>query len=102
MASLAVHLGAIPLKQVAGRPANTCWQGEPLILTSYVGVFPLFIIGVIAAEMHLQRYPVELLFPAIGVAALHLVVKRLQTGPDEVPEEMEGYETEFQLLGLSS
>ena len=31
---------------------------------------------------------------------LHLGLARLQTGPEEVEEEMEGYEGEFQVLGL--
>jgi hypothetical protein len=30
-----------------------------------------------------------------------MVFRSLSNGPDEVEEEMEGYEGEFQLLGLS-
>jgi hypothetical protein len=44
---------------------------------------------------------VQLLLLGLGVTALHLGLNRLQTGPEEVEEEMEGYEGEFQVLGLS-
>lgn len=73
----------------------------PLMLTLYIGIFPLFVLGVIAAEMRLERDPVKLLIPIAGAVVLHIAVKRLRSGPDEVAEEMEGYEGEFQLLGLS-
>jgi hypothetical protein len=73
----------------------------PLMLTLYIGIFPLFVLGVIAAEMHWERHPAELLLPIAGVTAVHLAMKKLRSGPDEVAEEMEGYEGEFQLLGLS-
>ena len=72
----------------------------PVMLTLYLGIFPLLILGVIAAEMHLEKHPIKLLVPVAGVAVLHLGVKKLRSGPDEVAEEMEGYEGEFQLLGL--
>jgi hypothetical protein len=73
----------------------------PLMLTLYLGIFPLFILEVIAAEMRWERHPAKLLIPIAGAAVLHLMMKRLRSGPDEVAEEMEGYEGEFQLLGLS-
>lgn len=73
----------------------------PLMLTLYVGIFPLFVFAVTTAEMRWEKNPVKLLVPIAVVAALHLALKRLRSGPDEVAEEMEGYEGEFQLLGLS-
>jgi len=73
----------------------------PLMLTLYLGIFPLFIVGVIAAERRWERDPVKLLVPIASAAVLHLAMKNLRSGPDEVAEEMEGYDGEFQLLGLS-
>jgi hypothetical protein len=43
----------------------------------------------------------ELLLLGLGVAVVHAAVGQLQQGPDEIEEEMEGYEGEFQVLGLS-
>ena len=73
----------------------------PLMLTLYLGLFPLFILGVISAEIYWEKHLLKLTLPIVAVAAFHALVKSLQNGPDEVPEEMEGYEEEFQILGLS-
>jgi hypothetical protein len=73
----------------------------PLMLTLYVGVFPPALFGVIWLEMQYEKDLLKLLLLAIGVSALHMGYRRLQTGPEEVEEEMEGYEGEFQVLGLS-
>jgi len=51
--------------------------------------------------MHYERSPLDLILLGLGVTALHLGLGRLQAGPEEVEEEMEGYEGEFQVLGLS-
>ncbi len=73
----------------------------PLVLTLYLGIFPLFVFGIVSLELEWERHLFKLLYLAVGTAAVHLGVDRLRTGPDEVEEEMEGYEGEFQLLGLS-
>jgi hypothetical protein len=73
----------------------------PLMLTLYVGVLPPALFGVIRLEMHYERNLLNLLLLGLGVTALHLGLARLQPGPEEVEEEMEGYEGEFQVLGLS-
>jgi hypothetical protein len=73
----------------------------PLMLTLYIGILPPTLLGAIRLEMHYERSPLDLLLLALGVTALHLGLARLQTGPEEVEEEMEGYEGEFQILGLS-
>jgi hypothetical protein len=52
-------------------------------------------------EMQCEKSLLELLLFGLGVAVLHAAVARLQQGPDEIEEEMEGYEGEFQVLGLS-
>jgi hypothetical protein len=73
----------------------------PLMLTLYVGVLPPALFGIIRLQMHYETDPLQLLPLALGVVALHLGLARLRTGPEEVEEEMEGYEGEFQILGLS-
>jgi hypothetical protein len=73
----------------------------PLMLTLYLGLFPLFLLGVVSAEIYWEKHLLKLTLPIVAVAAFHALVKSLQNGPDEVPEEMEGYEEEFQILGLS-
>jgi hypothetical protein len=72
----------------------------PLMLTLYVGILPPTLFGVIRLEMHYERAPLDLLLLGFGIAALHLGLNRLPRGPEEVAEEMEGYEGEFQVLGL--
>jgi hypothetical protein len=73
----------------------------PLMLTLYVGILPPALFGIIKLEMHYERNLLNLILLGLGVTALHLGLGRLQTGPEEVEEEMEGYEGEFQVLGLS-
>ena len=71
------------------------------MLTLYIGLLPPALFGFIRLEMFYERNLVQLLLLGLGVTALHLGLNRLQTGPEEVEEEMEGYEGEFQVLGLS-
>jgi hypothetical protein len=73
----------------------------PLMLTLYIGILPPALIGAMRLEMHYEQNLLQLLLLGLGVLALHLGLARLQTGPEEVEEEMEGYEGEFQILGLS-
>ena len=73
----------------------------PLMLTLYVGVLPPALFGLVRLEMHYDRNLPDLVLLGLGVTALHLGLARLQNGPEEVEEEMEGYEGEFQVLGLS-
>jgi hypothetical protein len=73
----------------------------PLMLTLYIGILPPALLGIIRLEIHYETSPMDLLLLGFGVVALHLGLGRLQTGPEEVEEEMEGYEGEFQVLGLS-
>jgi hypothetical protein len=92
----AFHTG-VPFNQ----PRMPGTKSLPLMLTLYVGILPPALLGFIRLEMHYERSPLDLLLLGLGVAALHLGLGRLQTGPEEVEEEMEGYEGEFQVLGLS-
>ncbi len=73
----------------------------PLMLTLYVGVLPPFIFEVSSMEIRMENKLLLLLLLASVTTAIHLVLEMLHQGPEEVEEEMEGYEGEFQLLGLS-
>lgn len=73
----------------------------PLMLTLYLGVFPMFVSLTIVAEMLIEKHPAKLLLPALIAVAIHIALSRLRRGPGEVEEEMEGYDGEFQMLGLS-
>jgi hypothetical protein len=73
----------------------------PLMLTLYLGVFPMFVSLTVVAEMLIEKRPIKLLEPALMTIGIHTVLTLLHRGPGEVEEEMEGYEGEFQLLGLS-
>jgi hypothetical protein len=78
-------------------PARTNF---PLMLTLYVGVFPFFVFVVTQMELHLEKKLSGLLTLGIA-AALVRAIANLRNRPHEIEEEMEGYEGEFQLLGLS-
>jgi hypothetical protein len=72
----------------------------PLMLTLYVGVFPFFVFLFAQMAMRLEKKPSGLLL--LGLAtALARAIAILRTRSQETAEEMEGYEGEFQLLGLS-
>jgi len=73
----------------------------PAVLTLYVGVLTPFIYGVIWVEMRMEKSLIKLLWLGLGAALLHAALSRLRNRTEEVEEEMEGYEGEFQLLGLS-
>ena len=73
----------------------------PLMLTLYVGVFPPFVYGVIYMEMRLELHPAKLALLGLGTLMIHAGLGLLRRGPAEVEEELEGYDGEFQLLGLS-
>lgn len=73
----------------------------PLMLTLYVGVLPPALFWIMRVEIGYEKSLMRLLPLGLGVAALHMGLGRLQPGPDEIEEEMEGYEGEFQVLGLS-
>jgi hypothetical protein len=71
------------------------------MLTLYVGVLPPAVIGVILMEMSSERHLAKLWLVVLPTALVHVAFTALSNGPDEIEEEMEGYEGEFQLLRLS-
>ncbi len=73
----------------------------PLLLTLYIGVFPPFLVGVVLLEKQLEMSLSKLVSLGVGVLLIHAGLQYLRSAPLEVEEEMEPYEGEFQLLGLS-
>jgi hypothetical protein len=73
----------------------------PLVLTLYLGLFPMFVSLTIVAEILIEKHLAKLLLPILITVAIHTALTLLHHGPGEVEEEMEGYDGEFQLLGLS-
>ncbi len=73
----------------------------PLMLTLYIGVLPLFLTGVVGMEREAELHVARLLLLGCGTGLIHAGLGLLNGRPAEVEEEMEGYEGEFQLLGLS-
>ncbi|HEY1742605.1 MAG TPA: hypothetical protein VGG18_05525 [Granulicella sp.] len=73
----------------------------PLMLTLYIGVFPLFVFGMIRLEMSMEKNLAKLLLLGVTALVIHVALNVLRRGSEEVEEEMEGYEGEFQVLGLS-
>jgi len=71
------------------------------MLTLYVGVFPVFVFAMIYMETQMEKEPSRLLLLGTAVAAIHVALGVLRKRSEEVEEEMEGYEGEFQLLGLA-
>jgi hypothetical protein len=88
---------AVPFNQPR-MPGKTSF---PLMLTLYIGVFPLFVFCVAQSELRFERHLAKLLLPILITIAIHTALTLLRRGPGEVEEEMEGYDGEFQLLGLS-
>jgi hypothetical protein len=73
-----------------------------LMLTLYVGVFPPFIFAVIYMERQMEKNLLKLVLLGVAAIATHAVLDLLRRGSEETEEEMEGYEGEFQLLGLTA
>ena len=83
------------------RPRMPGRTSFPLMLTLYVGVFPVFVFAMIYMETQMEKAPSRLLLLGTAVAAIHVALGVLRKRSEEVEEEMEGYEGEFQLLGLA-
>ena len=73
----------------------------PLMLTLYIGVFPPFVFGMIRLEMLMEKSLAKLLLLGLMAIGTHVALTVLRRGSEEAEEEMEGYEGEFQVLGLS-
>ena len=73
----------------------------PLTLTLYIGVLAPFIFGMIHLEILLEKNLAKLLLLGLTSIVIHVALGVLRRRSEEVEEEMEGYEGEFQVLGLS-
>jgi hypothetical protein len=73
----------------------------PLMLTLYVAILPLYVMGMIRAELFLEKSLVALVMVALGTILIHVGAGRLRHEPEIVEEDLEGYDDDFQLLGLS-
>jgi hypothetical protein len=73
----------------------------PLILTLYLGALTPFIYGVVRLQVWLERSLPRLLVPGLLTVAIHVGFLGLYRAPMEVEEQLEGYDGEFQLLGLN-
>jgi len=83
------------------RPRMPGRANFPLLLTLYVGILPVFVMGVVRLEGRLEHKLWVLLEMCVGTALIHLGLERLRNEPTVAEEELEGYDEEFQLLGLS-
>ena len=73
----------------------------PIVLTMYVGILPLFVEAVIAVERQIESHLPRLAFLTVGTALLHAGLTAWRGGSNEIAEDIEGYEGEFQVLGLA-
>ena len=92
-----LNLRGVPFNQPR-MPGKTNF---PLLLTLYLGILPVFVIGMIYAEGRMERSLLPIAEMIAVTAIVHQWFGRMHRKPAEVEEEMEGYEGEFQLLGLS-
>jgi hypothetical protein len=83
------------------RPRMPGRTNFPFVLTLYVGILPLFVMGVARFETRLETHLWQLASVAAGTALIHLGIRQLRHQPAVEEEELEGYDEEFQLLGLS-
>ena len=72
----------------------------PLMLTLYIGVYPLYVTGMSRLEMWLERNPQHLATVCFVAAALHIAAAALR-GMSTEAEDLAEYDGEFQLLGLT-
>ena len=73
----------------------------PLMLTLYIGVFPLFIFQVIRVERLLERSLTRLLLLGIATILIHAGLSWIYAS-SSADEDAEGYEGEIQILGLNA
>jgi hypothetical protein len=83
------------------RPRMPGRTSFPLMLTLYIGVFPLLISAVTWLEVRLEKNLARLVIVVFATLAIHAALSKLRRHYEEDEEEMEGYDGEFLLLGLS-
>ena len=83
------------------RPRMPGRANFPLMLTLYVGILPIFVMGMVRLEGRLEARLPLLLSLSAGTALIHLGVRAWRYEPAVAEEELEGYDEDFQLLGLN-
>ncbi len=83
------------------RPRMPGRTSFPLLLTLYFGILPVSLLWGIAFEVQMEKDLLKIVVPILVTAAIHAALAAVRRLPPEIEEEMEGYEGEFQLLGLS-
>jgi hypothetical protein len=83
------------------RPRMPGRANFPMQLTLYVGILPVFVGSVVRMEAWLEGSFARLVLVGAATALAHVAAKRLRYEPNVVEEELEGYDEDFQLLGLS-
>ena len=81
------------------RPRMPGRSNFPLLLTLYVAILPLFVMGTMLLEARLESRMTGLVMLAIGTTLVHAGTVRLRREPAVLEEELEGYDEDFQLLG---
>ena len=83
------------------RPRMPGLTNFPLMLTLYVGVLPVYVLGFARLELRLERTPSELVVMIAVTLVAHLSLKHLRHVSTLDQEDLEGYQEEFQQLRLS-
>ena len=83
------------------RPRMPGRTNFPLLLTLYVGILPLYVLGCARLEQTLEGSLPRTILLAAGTALIHFGLGKLRRESRVAEEELEGYDEEFQLLGLS-
>ena len=83
------------------RPRMPGRTSLPLMLTLYIGVFPLLLGRVVMMELWMEKSLLRVLWIALAAVALRGVMNALRRWLGDEIEPAEGYDGEFILLGLA-
>ena len=83
------------------RPRMPGRTSLPLMLTLYIGVFPLLLGRVVLMELWMEKSLLRVLWIALAAVALRGVMNALRRWLGDEVEPVEGYDGEFVLLGLA-
>lgn len=83
------------------RPRMPGLTNFPLMLTMYIGVLPLYVVACACLEQKLEESLFRVVMVALGTILIHAGAGQLRHESAIVEEDLEGYDEEFQLLGLS-
>jgi hypothetical protein len=72
----------------------------PLMLTLYIGVYPMYVVGMGRLEIWLERHALHLATVCFVAAAVHWAAAWLR-GMSSEAEDLAEYDGEFQVLGLT-